>query len=263
MTVDNMIQFLRQSLNIATVSNEETGETLVDSEYLKLTDEDLKLILNVAMSREYSIYGSIECLPEQFVYPTILLAKKELYFRLATSSAPLYDLGADNNNYLKKSQRFSHYMQCIEQCDSEYRDYKEGNSELVSSEVYIASRNGTRRNYCVSPAPLISLNFDRVSKNSAELSWETDIPGSVTELYLSKSPVHDPYVQGEIREGASPLKTFDNSIQSKCRLTGLTEDCVYYVALKCVTRTGKYSVVSNSFKTLGTSDEVIEVVADE
>lgn len=265
MTVTEMTQFLRQSLNIATVSDEETGETLTDSEYLKLTDEDIKLVLNVAMSREYSLYGSIEFLPEKYVYPTIILAKKELYFRLATSSAPLYDLGADNNNYLKKSQRFSHYMKCIEQCDKEYQDYLNDNSEIVSSEVYIASRNGTRRNFCVSPAPIISLNVCSVTCDTAELCWEVNNLDSITELYLSKTSVHDPFIQGEIIEGASPLKTFDNAMQSKCRLTGLEEGSAYCITLRCITRTGKFTVTSQEFMTLTpeSEEEVIEVSANE
>lgn len=67
----------------------------------------------------------MEYLPEDAVYPIVLLAKKELYYTLAVKEAPLYDIGADNNNYLKRSQRFDHYMKLIAQVDSEYDDWIE------------------------------------------------------------------------------------------------------------------------------------------
>ena len=50
------------------------------------------------------------------------MSKKELYLKLAVISAPLYDLTADNNNQLKRNQRFQHYMAPAENAQEEYED---------------------------------------------------------------------------------------------------------------------------------------------
>lgn len=121
MTVEQMIQFLRLSVYV----QDKDKVVTVDEQYLCMTDEDLLLYLNLALSRNFSDVPSLEYLPEDAVYPIILLAKKELYYTLAVKEAPLYDIGADNNNYLKRSQRFDHYMKLIAQVDSEYDDWIE------------------------------------------------------------------------------------------------------------------------------------------
>ena len=125
MTLEQMIQFLRMSVSV----QDKDKVVEQDPQYLCMTDEDLLLYLNLAMSRNYSDTPALKYLPEDALYGVIILAKKELYYTLAVKEAPLFDMGADNNNYLKRSQRFDHYMKLIVQADKEYEDWLENGGE--------------------------------------------------------------------------------------------------------------------------------------
>ena len=117
MTTAELIQFLRISVNVQTSS-----ESVTDPYLLKMTDEQMELFLKVVVTRDFPMY-SLDTLPQSAIYPVILLSKKELYFALASVNAPLYDLNADTNNSLKRSQRFEHYMAMIKAVDDEYDQY--------------------------------------------------------------------------------------------------------------------------------------------
>ena len=139
MTVPQIIQFLRLNVNVQNPD----GSEGVDSAYLSMTDEDILLYLNVVLTRDFADIPSLEYLPAQNVYPLVLLAKKELYYALAVASANEYDLGADNNNYLKRSQRFEHYMKLIEQVakSSIYPElqgtFKRGKNWIVTNGIIV------------------------------------------------------------------------------------------------------------------------------
>ena len=130
MTVPQIIQFLRLNVNVQNPD----GSEGVDSAYLSMTDEDILLYLNVVLTRDFADIPSLEYLPAQNVYPLVLLAKKELYYALAVASANEYDLGADNNNYLKRDQRFQHYMALVKQADQEYQDYLDNGGGLSADD---------------------------------------------------------------------------------------------------------------------------------
>ncbi len=147
MTVQQIIQYLRSSMMI---SDPNIGE---DSAYLSLTDEELLLYLNVTLGRYYPQVRSADSIPNNLIYPVTLLTKKDLFYTLATSTAPLFDLGADNNNYLKRSQRFDHYLKLIAQVEEEYQNYLEnggeGGSVITTHNVILPTRYSTNsHNYC-------------------------------------------------------------------------------------------------------------------
>lgn len=227
-----LIRFLRSSVHV------QDPETEKDSKYLSMTDDDLELYLTVALSRDFANVRSLDTLPEVYVYPLLLLAKKELYYALAVIEAPLYDMGADNNNYLKRDQRFKHYMALIEQVDKEYNQYLTDNATgtantLTTYNVLLNNRYFTERYKNNGVVPVVSLYVDNITKNSVELSWEHLVANFAEfRVYISETPIYDPYNLKQPLDSNAKLvfRVTENSNQ-QCRITDLKENTVYYVLI--------------------------------
>lgn len=240
MTTKQLIDYLRSSVHISEPSVEE------DSAYLSMTDEDILLYLNVVMTRDYPDTPSLDAMENSSVYPITLLAKKELYYTLAVKEAPFFDLGADNNNYLKRDQRFQHYMKLIEQVDKEYQDYLDnggGLSEdgagntLTSFEVLLSNRYYTSRYYekGASPAPI--LYIDRVTEYFVELHWKPKVRKFAwCNVYLSTEKIVDTYLLGrsKIVDKNTLVQRINNPRQVSLRLEGLKPSTAYHIAIEVV-----------------------------
>lgn len=236
MTVEQMIQFLRISVYV----QDKDKITVQDPQYLCMTDEDLLLYLNLAMSRNYSDTPSLNYLPEDAVYGVIILAKKELYYTLAVKEAPLFDMGADNNNYLKRSQRFDHYMKLIAQADKEYEDWLENGGEdgigtVKSYSVTLSDRYGTRYNYENAAVPKVILYVGTITENSVEFWWSVKNISRFYryKVYISTEPIVDLFnLKSHIADGAKMVAEIKDIHQVHCRVTGLTEKTKYYIAVQ-------------------------------
>ena len=233
MTVENMIRYLRSSISI-----QDPTVTVQDQEYLSMTDEDILLYLNVVLTRDFSEVVSLDIMPSENVYPLMLLAKKELYYALATKGAPLYDIGADNNNYLKRSQRFDHYMKLIVQTDKEYSDYLDkggaGGNTLVSHDVLLSDRYATKRNYEKGAIPSLILYTGEVTSTSIEVLWTVKNLSRFFsyKVYISTSPVLDTFnISNKISTESKEVAVIKDVHQRKCRITGLLPDTQYYIAV--------------------------------
>lgn len=251
MTVDQMVQYLRMNVSI----QDPTG-TVQDSAYLSMTNEDIVLYMNIVLTRNYPEIPSLDYLPAECIYPVILLSKKELYFALATKEAPLFDIGADNNNYLKRSQRFDHYMKLIAQVDEEYKDYLEnggaGANTLTSFDVLLSDRYATKRNYEKGAIPALSLYVGVVTETSVEISWRVKLSRfKEYKVYLSKSPIVDLFnVSQPLSADAKEVVTIGNVHQTSCRIEGLIPDTEYYVAVSATEMSSLTGYKQESFKTL-------------
>lgn len=235
MTVEQMIQFLRLSVYV----QDKDKVVTVDEQYLCMTDEDLLLYLNLALSRNFSDVPSLEYLPEDAVYPIVLLAKKELYYTLAVKEAPLYDIGADNNNYLKRSQRFDHYMKLIAQVDSEYGDWIENggtdNGTVKSYSVTLSDRYGTRYNYENAAVPTVVLYIGNITEDTVEFWWSVKNISRFYryKVYVSKEPIVDLFnLKSHIASGATLVAEIKDIHQLRCRVTGLEQKTTYYIAVQ-------------------------------
>lgn len=249
MTVDQMVAYLRSNVSL------QTG-TVQDSAYLSMTDEDIILYMNVVLTRNYPEIPSLDYLPAEYIYPIILLSKKELYYALATKEAPLYDIGADNNNYLKRSQRFDHYMKLIAQVDKEYADYLEnggaGANTLTSFDVLLSDRYATKRNYEKGAIPALSLYVGAVTETSVEILWKAKLSRfREYKVFISESPIVDLFnVSKPISAEAKEVVTIRNVHQTSCRIEGLLPDTEYYVVVSAVEKSSLTGYVQESFKTL-------------
>lgn len=260
MKVEQIISFLRQSVFV----QDPSGATAQDKQYLSMTDEDLILYLNVAMSRNFSDIPSLEYLPEEDLYPVILLAKKELYYTLAVKEAPLYDMGADNNNYLKRSQRFDHYMALLKQANDEYDDWLENGGEgalgtVTTYYVTLSDRYNTRYNYENGKVPKVTLYAGTITDTSIELWWNVKNISRFYryKVYFSDKPIIDLYKTEKkyhVSESATLIAEIKDIHQTKVRLTDLNPETSYYVAVQVITMAGLTGYAQLNFTTDTTED---------
>lgn len=239
MTVENMIQFLRTSVYI----QDKDSVVKVDPQYLCMTDEDILSYLDIVRTRNYPEVPTVALMPEESIYGLILLAKKELYCTLAVKEAPLYDMGADNNNYLKRSQRFDHYMKLAEDAAKEYDDWLEnGGGEdalgtVRSYHVTLSDRYNTRYNYENAAVPKVTLYIMNVTDTTAELYWTVKNLSRFFKynVYISEDRIVDPYsLVNRVSKDAKCVCHIDDIHQTQVRLTELTPETQYHVAIEVV-----------------------------
>lgn len=250
MTVNQMVEYLRLNVSI-----QDPDGTVQDSAYLSMTDEDIVLYMNIALTRNYPDIPSLDYLPTEYVYPIILLSKKELFHALAIKEAPLFDIGADNNNYLKRSQRFEHYMKLIAQVDKEYEDYLEnggaGGNTLTSFDVLLSDRYATKRNYEKGAIPALSLFTSGIGETFVEIAWKVKLSRfKEYKVYISKSPIVDLLNVSEPVVKETEVLTIRNVHQTSCRIEGLEPDTDYYVAVSATEMSSLTGYKQESFKTL-------------
>ena len=250
MTVDQLVKYLRLNVSI-----QDPEGAVQDSAYLSMTDEDIALYMNVALTRNFPDIPSLDYLPTEYVYPIILLSKKELYHALAIKEAPLFDLGADNNNYLKRSQRFEHYMKLIAQVDKEYEDYLEdggaGGNTLTSFDVLLSDRYATKRNYEKGVIPALTLYIKSIGDTFVEIAWEVNLSRfKEYKVYVSKSSIVDLFNVSEPVDEESEVLTIRNVHQTSCRIEGLDPDTEYFIAVSATEMSSLIGYKQESFKTL-------------
>lgn len=253
MTVEKMIQFLRLSVFI----QDKDAVVQQDEQYLCMTDEELLNYLNVAKTRNYADIPSLEYMPEESVYGLVLLAKKELYYTLAVKEAPLFDLGADNNNYLKRSQRFDHYMKLIAQADGEYKDWLENGGDdplgtVKSYNVTISDRYRTRYNFENAAVPTVRLYVGTITENSVEFQWSIKNISRFFSyrVYVAKEPIVDLHnLKNHIAENAKCVSVIKDIHQTSLRITGLDPDTEYHIAVEATNMATLKGYAESVFKT--------------
>ena len=236
MRVSEVISFLRESVHI-----QYEDAQIKDPAYLAMSDEDLLLYLNIVMTRDFTDYASLALLPESSVYGLVLLAKKELYYTLAVKEAPLYDIGVDGA-YLKRSQRFDHYMKLVEDAEKSYETWLENSEEFgfgtaTTYNVRVSNRYATRYNVETSPVPQVMLALSQLTPTSVNLDWKVKNLGRFFryKVYLSDKPIVDVYnVSKKISDDAKLVAEIEDIHQCKCRITDLQPDTEYHIAIQAI-----------------------------
>lgn len=259
LTVKELITVLRQSVNVQYDTDE-----VIDSAYLSMSDDDLMLCIKIGISGAYPDVDDIEDLPNGSEYPVVLLAKIELYTRLAVARVDKVDLVADNNNQLKQSQRFEHYMDLIAEAKEEYQNWvdNEMNSKVDSFNTILNRRRYDIRNYNIAPTPKVNLKIVDVTNNSVCIKWA--VTNSINfgryKVYISKVPIFDPYAKGEklddrVNENAIQVKSTMDIRNCYHRVEGLEPNTTYFILVVSVERTQVFGYSEKSFTTL---EEFIE-----
>lgn len=254
LTVEDMVKVLRDSVNVQYVDAE-----VIDSAYLSMTDDDLKLYIKLGVTRAYPDVTDLEDLPEGSEYPVVLLAKIELYLKLAVLKADKIDLTADNNNQLKQSQRFKHYMTLVEESRIEYENWVKDDShgKVQSFNVLLSNRHYTNRNYELAPTPKVILKVSNITNESVALDWSVGNTSHFGrfKVYVSTSPIVDKYKDGskaedKVSDLAILVKSTSNFRNNTHKIEGLLPETLYYVAVFSIERNLVFGYAEKSFTTL-------------
>jgi len=242
------VDFLRASVRLQDPATER------DPAY-RFTDEELWDIL-AFVTPIYSPHHTIETIPENELYFPVLLAKKEICYRLASSSAPFYPLKAEGAS-LEKNVRFDHYMLLIRQVDREYRTMREefmaGDGVARSYDVKLTNGMYVLRNYNLSERqkPILTVN---PSSESAEITWSKFDTSkgmfSCYKLYVTNEPVIDEFAEYQLSQSAIPVLHTIDIHRIKWRVTGLTPDTEYIATIVHFDRNGLFGYAEQSFKTM-------------
>lgn len=266
LTVKNLISLLRSSVNI---QSEETE--VIDPAYLNMTDDDIELFIKLGVSRAYPDVTDLEELPSGSEYPVVLLAKIELYLKLAVIKADKVDMGADNNNYLKQSQRFGHYMKLVEEVRAEYDSWLEneginGGSGVTSYDVLLSNRHYTQRNFEKQATPKVSLHIDSVTSDNVSFSWKVANTSHFGrfKVYISKKPIVDIYKEGatydkKLNEDATLVVSTSNIRNVFHKVGNLEAETTYYIAVISIERNQVFGYSEKSFTTLAVLEDEDEV----
>lgn len=272
LTTDELVKLLRDSVNIQT-----GDEEVVDPLYLSMSDEDLLLYIKLACTHAFPSVTDLSDLEDGSEFALVLLAKIDLYMKLAVMRAEKVDLGADNNNYIKNSQRFDHYMKLADGAKQEYQDYldemEDGgldpeNSGVRAFDVILSKWHYTNRNYEHQDTPKVKIKVYNVTADSVEFGWsvsKVDHFGKY-KVYLSKSQIVDIFKDGayadeKINEGAKLIKSTTNIRDNYHKITGLEENSTYFIAVFSIERNQVFGYKEVTFNTLkiDTDDEEVNI----
>lgn len=223
---DFLVPYLRKSLVL------QSPEIETDPAYV-FTDEDLYDILLISMYEHNPTYDETSFPRNEYPF-LILLSKKEVYYRLATASAPFYPLQAEGAS-LRKDYRFEHYMSLVRMTNNEYLSKYEKftrESPIIVGNLYTSSRHFDNHVYNTMNTPEVNLTADRVGDTFVEISWDkfSVIGGMFSEyqVYCSTEPIYDKYTD---TLSISPLNTIFDIRRTYCRLTDLQPDTTYHIAV--------------------------------
>ena len=254
LTVEEIVKTLRNAVNVQYEESE-----VIDPAYLAMSDEDLMLFIKLAVSRAYPSVTTLSDLPEGSEYPIVLLAKIELYTKLAVLKADKVDMGADNNNYLKQDQRFQHYMKLVQSAKDQYESWleNEGQGEVSSYDVLLDNRHYSNRNYEKQVTPKVQVSVDSVTSDSVDFQGKVSHTSHFGrfKVYISETPIVDMFRDGvtysaKLTGGENLILSTDNIRNTAKRVNGLTPNTTYYIAVISIERNQVWGYSEVSFDTL-------------
>lgn len=227
------------------------------------TDDDIWDILNVVVPFFNKDYADIEDVPNEFLYVIMLLARKELYHRLAAATAPLYPLEAEGAK-LERNVRFDHYLDLIKQLEEEYQNIFDNLKStggltledllrgVQTFEVTTASKHMSRRNYNLQAAIVPVLAVDNIGTDYVELSWGKYLAGKFSHyaVYITTEPLVDPYAE-HTSFPATPSLRVNDPHRVRGRVRGLTPATDYTATLVVYDLNGRHGYVEQIFRTEG------------
>ena len=231
MDINSLVKFLRQSISI-----QDPNITDNNPNYLALSDEDIILILQLALAKVDN-QDNVFNIDQSNIYPTMLVAKKEIYHRLAVKFATVTTISGEAGE-LKKSDIFKHYYKLIEDVEKEYKNYIETGISPTVGEVLIDSRYFTRRNYELSNPPKVMVQVDGYYSNMFEISFKASNVKKFLKyaLYISEDPIVDKYNMNKIN--IEPYKVINDIHINKFRFENLHPNRDYYICVVVEERNG-------------------------
>lgn len=194
--------------------------------------------------------------PEKETPFIILLTKKEIYFRLATSTAPFYPLEAEGAK-LRKDFRFEHYMTLIRQTEKTYDKawdkFVLSGGTISVSDILLPNNHFSIKNYEKANIPEITLTLSNITSSTVNLDWtKFSVNGGSFwkyEVYISKSSIYDEY-ENTYSDEAVKVEEFIDIHRVKARLKNLEEKTTYHVLLASYDINGLKGIHELEFTTL-------------
>lgn len=193
-------------------------------------------------------------LPYSYQEYVLLLAKKEVYFRLATLTAPEFNMETEFSKLLQ-GDRWQHYYKLLELTIKEISRIEEESSfnTITTGEVIISGRNGSYRNYRLAEDFDGSLEISSITSNSANLTWDKFYNSEFAgyKIYLSKSPIYDEFDELEIDSATIESSFIITDVhKTKLRINGLNSNTLYYLVFIYQHVNGYKDIISMTFTTL-------------
>lgn len=244
-----LVNYLRESLRFS-------DPNIVSDPVYQYTDNELwSIIWNVVPAFDPNY--SITTLPAKYYPGIMILARKEVFWRLAVSTAPYYKLEAEGAS-LEKNMRFDHYTKLIFYAIREWDNWLEtiGGSGVVETyEVTTKNYHYSKANYAKSFKPTVIITLSDITATTVNVDWTRfDAKNGMFfayKLYWSTSQIVDPYAETPIPTDA---KYVSNDMQrTQYRVTGLLPNTTYHLAVVSVDRNTTYGYAETTFTTLPSS----------
>lgn len=249
LSVQDLILLLRDSVNVKVENTE--GDLVTDPYYTVMSDEDILRYVKLGVNRIYPDVTDMDNLPSNCSeYAIVLLAKIELYTKLAVLRVDKVDLGAESA-YIKNSQRFDHYMKLIAEAKEQYNVWldNEGNDTVNTYELLNSKYSHTRRYYQNQLTPSVSIKVANVLSDSIDIEWSAVNISHFGKcsVYVSKDPIYSKYEDGGIFEDhllkSKSLKLIKETYDVRNfvkHIKDLESDTTYYILVVAFCRNGVY-----------------------
>lgn len=253
---DFLIDYVRQSVRF------ESPDTEKDPAYI-FSDEDIFNIIKMCITQHNANY-TIDNFPDNEIPFLLILSRKEIYWRLATTSAKFYPISAEGAE-LRKDYRFKHYFQLIQELEKQYQSsmasFRANNPDTIQvGNIFTDSRHFSPAQKNLQSLPKVSPKADKITSNSVDISWtKFNTTGGIFgsyKVYCSESPIYDEYedvIQGH------PVATLFDINRTKLRIKDLKPDTKYYLAIVATDINLLKGISEIAFTTLkeGTEDATI------
>lgn len=263
MNMQYLIDYIRQSCLV------DSPSLVTDSDYLILEDKDIQVIIEIAISRLKS-YKPPTDEGDELLYPIVLQAKKEIYYRLAFKNAPTFNISGQQGQ-LVKSQKFDHFITLAKSMEEEWANFireqeaqvdvsnTSNFSDLAHGQIFLDSRYHSQRNLNYANKPKITLNVDHVYDNYVEISWRLKRINRFSNynIYISNNNIIDNYTN-EVN-GTNVLSTTDIH-KTKLRVKDLNPNTLYHIAVVVTEENGLQGYDELTFVTEDIED--VEEVED-
>lgn len=197
--------------------------------YVSIIEQAPNILTQLAKDTGYSVAS----IPESQEGYLILLAKEEIYWRLATAQAPNYDLETEFTKIIK-SKRFDHYFKLISLLKQKIDEYQ---VSVQVSDVVLNSREGSARNYALAVnQDLVQVTPSGITSTSVNLDW---IPYDVNlgmfscyDILVGRNILYDPYSDPVINFGQEERRIMLTDIKRvKYRVNDLVPNSLYNVVI--------------------------------
>jgi hypothetical protein len=225
------------------------------------TDDQLWDILEKVAPSHCATYPTIYDVPENEFQFVILLGKREIFYRLAVSTAPFYPLAAEGAN-LQRNVRFDHYLSLVKEVEQNYKDtYASWQNNafgvIQTYEVMSQAEYFHRRAFNVANKPTVKMTLSNITSTTVDIDWTKYVVQNGLfarySIFAEKTPMVDEYKLYRRRTNASPVMYFFDIHRLKYRvgeLRPLEPDTDYYISVFSEDRNGLYGYDEQLIHTL-------------